>query len=128
MTNQKRKRQRVLGLVSLCLLIAAATYGFAEVNTIQSAGILGAGYGIKSSYEVSKISYTLDVENPSSFTAVDFVIEGESSEVFAGVSATETGEVIWADDCGKNSTTWTCTFAESIDVLAADWLFVSSVQ
>ncbi len=128
MTKQKRKQRRVLGLVSLSLLIAAATYGFAEVGNVQNAGILGTGYGVKSAYEVSKISYTLDVEAPSSFTAVTFMIDQEGSAVYAGVSGTEKGQVVWADDCEKTGTQWTCTFDQGIDVLAADWLFVSSVR
>jgi len=42
----------------------------------------------------------------------------------AGVSIAEKGQVVWADECEKAGTSWTCTFEESIDVLAADWLFV----
>lgn len=127
MTKQKRKQRRVLGLVSLSLIIAAATYGFAQASTIVGESVIGAGFGVKSSYEVSRVSYTLDVEDTNSFTAVDFVIDQEGA-VMAGVSATKKGQITWADDCEKTGTQWTCTFAESIDVLAADWLFVSSLQ
>ncbi|MCK4801047.1 MAG: hypothetical protein KAS84_03585 [Anaerolineales bacterium] len=127
MTKQKRTRYRVLGLISLSLIIAAASYGFAAVNSNQtSTGIIGAEYGVKSSYIVSKIRYTLDIENPSTFTAVDFEIDQEGATVIAGVSATKKGPIIWADACEKSVTKWTCTFDKSIDVLAADWLFVSS--
>ncbi len=128
MTKQKRTQYRVLSLVSLSLLFAAATYGFAEANTISGVSGMGAGYGIKSSYEVSKVSYTLDVEDPSTFTAVDFVLEQDGSPIFVGVSASENGEITWADDCEKISTQWTCSFDQSIDVLAADWLHVTSAQ
>lgn len=128
MTKQKRTQVKVLGLVSLSLIIAAATYGFAEANSIHTAGILGAGYGVKSSYEVTKISYILDLSEPSKFNAVDFVIEEQGTEIFAGVSATEKGQIAWATDCVKSDAIWTCTFDESLDVLAADWLHVSSVQ
>ena len=128
MTKQKRTQVKVLGLVSLSLIIAAATYGFAEANSIHTAGILGAGYGVKSSYEVTKISYSLDLSDPSKFKAVDFVIDQLGTEIIAGVSATEKGQIAWAADCVKSDAIWTCTFAESLDVLAADWLHVSSVQ
>jgi len=129
MTKQKQTRYRVLGLVSLSLIIAAGTYGFASLNTtIHGAGVMDAGYGIQSVYDVSRVIYTLNLEDPSSFTAVEFVIEGEGDLVFAGVSATKNGQVTWADDCEKNDHKWTCTFEESIDVLAADWLHVSSIQ
>ena len=129
MTKQKRTRNRVLGLISLSLIIAAASYGFAAVNTkTPSAGIMGADYGVKSSYEISKIRYTLDIEDPSSFTAVDFEIDGEGAMVIAGVSATKNGSIIWAEACEKSETNWTCTFDNSIDVLEADWLYVSSLD
>lgn len=128
MTKQKRTQVRVLGLVSLSLIIAATTYGFAEANTLHTSGILGAGYGVKSSYDVTKISYILDLSDPSKFEAVDFFIDQQGTEIIAGVSATEKGQITWATDCMKSAEVWTCSFVESLDVLAADWLHVSSVQ
>lgn len=129
MTKQKRTRYRVLGLLSLSLIIATASYGFAAVNSNPtSTGIISAEYGVKSSYVVTKIRYTLDIENPSTFTAVDFEIDEEDAVVIAGVSATKKGSIIWADACEKSVTKWTCTFDKSIDVLAADWLHVSSLN
>ena len=128
MTKQKRTSYRVLSLVSLSLLIAAATYGFAEANTISGVSGIGAGYGVKSSYEVSRVSYTLDLEDPGTFTAVDFTLEHEGSAIFVGVSGSEKGEITWADDCENIDTQWTCSFDQSIDVLAADWLHVTSAD
>jgi hypothetical protein len=126
MTKQKRTKLSILGLISLSLVIAAATYGFAEASTLPSAGILSVDYGVKSAYQVSRISYTLDVDNPTSFTAVDFDIDQSGVEILAGVSIAEKGNVVWADECEKAGTSWTCTFDESVDVLAADWLHVVS--
>jgi hypothetical protein len=126
MTKQKRTKLSILGLISLSLVIAMATYGFAEASAIPSAGILGVDYGVKSDFQVSRISYVLDVDNPSTFTAVEFDIDQSGVAIIAGVSLTEKGQVVWADDCAKASTGWTCTFAESVDVLAADWLHVIS--
>ena len=126
MTKQKRTKQSILGLISLSLVIAAATYGFAEASTIPSAGILGVDYGVKSAFQVSRISYTLDVDNPATFTAVDFDIDQSGVAVMAGVSITEKGQVVWADECEKAGAGWTCTFDESVDVPAADWLHVVS--
>jgi len=128
MTKQKRTKYQVLGLVSLSLIIAAATYGFAEVNTVNSAGILGVGYGVMSNYQVSKISYTLDEANPTFFTAVDFDVDQVNGSVIAGVSGTKRGQIVWADDCQLTGAQWTCTFNESIDVLAADWLHVFDAE
>jgi len=126
MTKQKRTKLSILGLISLSLVIAAATYGFAEASTIPSAGILGVDYGVKSAYQVSRISYTLDVDNPSTFTAVEFDVDQSGVDIMAGVSITEKGSVVWAEDCEKTGTSWTCTFDESVSVLAADWLHVVS--
>ena len=126
MTKQRRTKLSILSLISLSLVIAAATYGFAEASTIPSAGILSVDYGVKSAYQVSKISYTLDVDNPATFTAVNFDIEQSGVAIMAGVSVAEKGQVVWADNCEKAGTSWTCTFDESVDVLAADWLHVVS--
>jgi hypothetical protein len=128
MTKQKRTRIQVLGLVSLSLIIAVATYGFAGVGSVNSASILGVGYGVLSEYQVDKISYVLDVENPTSFVAVEFVLGQTDTAVIAGVSASKRGEIVWADDCQVNGAFWTCTFEGSIDVFAADWLHVYSVE
>ena len=125
MTKQKRTQTRVIGLVSLSLVIAAATYGFAQASAISGEGVMGAGYGVKSLYEVSRVSYVLDLEDPGTFTAVDFALEGEGSAIIAGVSTSEKGEITWADDCEKIGTQWTCSFDQRVDVLAADWLHVT---
>ena len=126
MTKQRRTKLSILGLISLTLVIAAASYGFAEASTIPSAGILGVDYGVESDFLVSRISYTLDFDNPSMFTAVDFDIDQSGVAIMAGVSASENGQVVWADECVKAAAGWTCTFAESVDVLDADWLHVIS--
>jgi len=128
MTKQKSTQNRILAIVSLSLVIAAATYGFAEADSISEGSIIGAGFGVKSSYAVSCVSYTLDVENPNSFVAVEFILDQNVTEINAGVSGTEKGDILWADDCTQVDSNWTCAFDESIDVLAADWLHVTSVQ
>ena len=128
MTKQKSTQNRILAIVSLSLVIAAATYGFAEADSISEGSVIGTGFGVKSSYEVSCVSYTLDVENPSSFVAVEFMIDQNLTEINVGVSGTEKGDIVWADDCTQVDSNWTCAFDESIDVLAADWLHVTSVQ
>ena len=128
MTKQKRTRYQVLGLVSLSLFIAAATYGFAEVNAVNSAGVLGVGYGVLADFRVSKVSYTLDETNPTSFTGVDFQVDQDQGSLIAGVSESKKGPITWANDCQVHANLWTCTFDQSIDVLAADWLHVSDVE
>ena len=128
MTKQKRTKYRILSLVSLSFLVAAATYGFVTANSTHNASLLGVGYGTKSAYEVSRVNYTLDLKEPSRFTAVEFVLDQDGGNVSAGVSTTEKGQVVWADDCQTNGAKWTCTFNGSINVLAADWLHVFDVE
>jgi len=128
MTKHKRTQNRILAIVSLSLVIAAATFGFVEADSISGGSVIGAGFGVKSSFVVSSVSYTLDVENPSSFVAVEFTLDQDGTEIIVGVSGTEKGDILWADDCAPSDTKWTCTFDESIDVMAADWLHVTSVQ
>lgn len=125
MTKQRRTRLSILGLISLTLIIAAASYGFAEAGAIPSAGILGVEYGVVSDLQVSKVSYTLDVDEPSTFTAVVFEVDRSGGSISAGVSVDKEGSIVWADQCDRAGSRWTCTFEESIDVLAADWLHVA---
>jgi hypothetical protein len=124
MTKRKRTRNQIVGLISLSLIIAAATYGFAEANTIGTTGLLGVGYGVLSDYQVSKVTYTLDEADPTHFVAVSFELDGLASSVAAGVSETKNGEIIWADGCQSTGYSWICSFDGSIDVLVADWLHV----
>jgi hypothetical protein len=126
MTKQKRTKLSIIGLVSLTLTIAAATYGFAGASTVPSAGLLGVDYGIDSPYDVSHITYTLDMADPTTFTAVVFELDQSGGSILAGVSPSEHGQITWADDCQRSGSRWTCTFGESVDVLAADWLHVAS--
>ena len=124
MTKQKRTKYRILSLVSLSFLVAAASYGFVTANSTHNASLLGVGYGTKSAYEVFMVNYTLDLKEPSRFTAVEFVLDQDGGNVSAGVSTTEKGQVVWADYCENSDARWTCTFDESIEVLAANWLHV----
>ena len=124
MTKQKRTRLSIMGLISLSLIIAAVSYGFAEAGAIPSAGILGVDYGVVSDLQVSKVSYILDVDDPSTFTAVVFEVDRNSPALNVGVSAEQKGAVVWAEDCVKSGPRWTCTFDQNISVLEADWLHV----
>ena len=126
MTKQKRTKLSILGLISLSLIIAAVSYGFAEAGAIPSAGILGVDYGVVSDLQVSRVSYTLDEDDPSTFTAVVFEVDKNKASLSAGVSAEEKGQVFWAEDCVKTGPRWTCTFDQNISVLEADWLHVFS--
>ena len=123
MTKQKRTRYQIIGVISLSLIIAAVSYGFAAAKpNYSSAGIFGANYGVLSPYEVTKINYILDLEDPTTFTAVEFVITGDDLVAGAGISASKNGQITWAEDCEKSGAFWVCSFVGSTSVLEADWL------
>ena len=129
MKKQKRRRYRILGILTLSIMIAAATYGFAAANSdTHSPGILGADYGVISSFQVSKIVYTLDLEDPTKFTAVEFMVEGGGGNILAGVAEYKNSQVTWAEECQLVNEKWKCDFGKSIDVLAADWLHVTYAE
>jgi hypothetical protein len=128
MTKQKKTQVRITAIVSLSLVIAAATYGFAQANMSNSTGIMGAGYGVKSPYKVTNIKYILDLDDPNTFTSVSFVIDQEVTQLQSGVSATGKGAVVWAEECEQVGSRWTCSFGEEMELLAADWLHVISAR
>jgi len=123
MTKQKRTRYQIIGVISLSLIIAAVSYGFAAAKpNYSNVGIFGADYGVLSPYEVTKLNYILDLDDPTTFTAVEFVINGEDVVTDAGISASKNGQITWAEGCEKSGVFWTCSFAENTSVLEADWL------
>ncbi len=125
MKKQKRTRYQILGLVMMSLIIAAMSYGFAAAKTTYSnPGIFGANFGVLSPFEVTKVSYILDLEDPTTFTAVEFVITEADLVDGAGVSVSKNDQITWAQECEKIGAFWTCTFAEKISVLDADWLHI----
>jgi hypothetical protein len=126
MTKQKRTRIQITGLVSITLIIAAVSYGFASASSENQGGpgLFSAGYGVVSPTEVSRISYVLDEENPTDFVAVKFYAAEISSSPKAGVAGTKDGEVVWAEVCEEYGAFWKCSFEAPISVLEADWLYV----
>ena len=124
MTKRKRTKNQILGLISLSLIIAAATYGFVEADELGATGLLEVGYGVQSNYVVSKIPYTLDEAAPTNFVAVSFELDQTAAAIQAGVSDAKSGQVIWADSCEFNGYNWVCWFDGSFDVRLANWLHV----
>jgi len=124
MTKQKRTKYQIVGLISLSLIIAAATYGFAKADAIGTTGLLEVGYGVQSQYQVTRISYTLDEAAPTNFLAVSFELDQGAAAVRAGISETKSGQIIWADSCDYSGYNWTCSFDGSLGVRLASWLHV----
>ncbi len=124
MTKQKRTKYQLLGLISLSVIIAAGTYGFAQAEATGTNGLLEVGYGMQSEYQVIGINYILDEENPTDFQAVSFELDQLAANIQAGVSETKGGQIIWADRCEFSGYNWVCSFEDSIDVRMANWLHV----
>lgn len=124
MTKRKRTKYQILGLISLSLIIAAATYGFARAEASGTTGLLSAGYGLQSEYQVTKINYILDEEYPTDFLAVSFELDQNPAAIKAGISETKSDQIIWADRCEFEGYRWMCSFADGVDVRQANWLHV----
>jgi hypothetical protein len=124
MTKQKRTKYQIVGLISLTLIIAAASYGFAKADGTGTTGLLEVGYGVQSDFDVSRITYTLDETKPTNFLAVKFYLDQPAVDVQAGISVTKSGQVFWADECEFSGYGWVCSFDESLDVRMANWLHV----
>ena len=124
MTKQKRTKYQIAGLISLSLIIAAATYGFAQAEATGTTGLLSVGYGVQSEYQVTRINYILDEEHPTDFLAVSFELDQAAATIQAGISETKSDQIIWADRCEVSGIIWTCSFENGLDVRQANWLHV----
>ena len=124
MTKQNRTKYQIIGLMTLSLMIAAGTVGFARAEAVGTTGFFEVGYGVQSDYQVSRISYTLDEKNPTDFLAVSFSLDQSVSTVQAGISDSKSDQIIWADNCDFNGHNWVCSFGSSYDVRLANWLYI----
>jgi len=114
----KSKRSRIMVLFVFALVLAAATYGFAEANTVNggTAMNLGEGTGTISGYAVT-VSYTVDLANPSTVDEVGLTLDKSATDVQISLDS----GVNWID-CAGAGVNWTCT--TSVNVSAAQSLMV----
>lgn len=117
----KRKRSRLVFLLVLAVILAAATYGFAAANTVNGGTdmYLGEGSGTISGYSVTNISYTLDTNNPHQITAVGFDLDATATTVEISLDDTN-----WETCSNSGGNAWTCTLTTAVDVSAATSLDV----
>jgi hypothetical protein len=128
MNSKERRQKKFFRWIGITLIIAAATYGFASANTLNITSLSGQGFGLRSIFEVSKINYTLDAENPEYFTEVHFTLENQDQPVHAGVSVEKNSEVTWAESCHLEGSGYSCSFEPRFHVLEADWLHVVALR
>ena len=129
MSNIIRYRFRLIGLVILMLVLATATYGFANTNTVP-AGQAGEGSGAISGYTVSNVVYTLNAADPTAFASVAFDLDAAASDVYAGLDD-GTG-IDWVSCVSTNAptdTAFSCDLsAVTVTVAGSTALHVSSVE
>ena len=120
-----KMRSRLLILVTLALVLSAATYGFAAANTVPD-GVAGEGHGDISGYNVS-VSYTLDNTDPTKFASVTLTLDAAATDVYAGL-ANSLGTIYWTS-CAGGPTVFTCGLGSStVNVHDAVELHVSAAQ
>jgi hypothetical protein len=112
MFSLRKKSLRILVLAMLVFVIAVATYGFANANTIVGGTIyMGEGAGTISGYDVT-VDYTVNLANPSVITAVDLTLNQNAAE--ASISFNSGGS--WTACTGTApTTTWTCSPSAQVD-------------
>jgi hypothetical protein len=128
MDSYTSRQKRFFRWIGITLLIAAATYGFASANTLNISSLNSQGYGVKSTYEVSSINYTLDADNPEYITGVRFKLVKQDQPVHAGVSVEKNSKITWAESCVFEGEGYSCSFEPRIHVLDADWLHVAELR
>ncbi len=115
---QRSKTTRIFVLLIFALVLAAATYGFAEANVVNSGNVmnLGEGTGTISGYAVT-VAYDVDLANPSQVDAIDLTLDKDATTVQISLDSGAT----WIN-CTGATTSWTCT--TTVNVTAATSLMV----
>jgi hypothetical protein len=75
------KRSAGLGVVVVAAIAAIGAYAFTASNTIADGGNAGVGQATISGYTVSSVSYTQDSTDPSTWSAVDFDLSSDATQV-----------------------------------------------
>jgi hypothetical protein len=119
-------RPRTLFLITLVLLLAAVTYGFAAANTMPTVSNAGDGSVTVSGYTVSNIHYNLVAGNPRNVASVTFdLAPDDGGGTPASVQARLGSSAGWSA-CTETATpgTWNCVASGTISVLSVDELTV----
>lgn len=119
----RSKTTRIFVLLAFVLILAAATYGFADANTFTggSAMNLGEGSATIAGYQVT-VAYNLNSSNPRGVDAIDLTLDKDATMVQISID----GGTNWIT-CTGAAKSWSCTttgltvFAHnSLKVFASD--------
>jgi hypothetical protein len=125
MFHFRRVNLRLLVVLAIIAIMATAAYGFAASNTVPTSRA-GDGSGAISGYKVSNVHYTMDQNNPTNITEVDFDLNHTANTV--QVRLVSNGGWFTCDPVtAAPDMSWTCTIsgvtvaaANSLEVAAAD--------
>jgi len=123
----KRLRIALIAVVSVPLVLGAASFALAAANTVP-ASKAGDGAGAVTGYTVSNIQYTLNGTNPQNIDQVDFDVDVAPP---AGATMEVKLVAVGSDwySCTNVTTAITCvTTAPQATVATADELRVVIVQ
>jgi hypothetical protein len=98
-------RPRSLGMIILALVIAAAVYGFAAMNTVPDT-YAGDGSGNILGYTISSVVYTLNSDgDPSDIDAVSFTLSATATQAYISFD----GGTSWNGCTISGGTSVSCT-------------------
>jgi opacity protein-like surface antigen len=108
----KRKRSRLVFLLVLAVILAAATYGFAAANTVPDV-VAGDGTGDVSGYEITNLIINLDDTDPSKVHDIQFEVNSVPSYMVVTVGTddgtTFTDTYTLGSECSFSGSVATCT-------------------
>jgi hypothetical protein len=75
------KRSAGLSLVVIAAAAGLGAYAFTTSNTVDTTSAGGVGQATIAGYQVSNVSYTQDSTDPSTWSAVDFDLDSNATQV-----------------------------------------------
>jgi hypothetical protein len=100
------KRSAGLGLVVIAAAAGLGAYAFTTSNTVDTGSAGGVGQATIAGYQVTNVSYTQDSTDPSTWSAVDFDLDSNATQV--QVKFDDSNSVLpssgWIDCTGVGST------------------------
>jgi hypothetical protein len=100
------KRSAGLGIVVVAAAAGLGAYAFTTSNTVDTGSAAGVGQATIAGYQVTNVSYTQDSVDPSTWSAVDFDLDSNATQV--QVKFDDSNTVLpssgWIDCTGTGST------------------------
>ena len=117
---------RLLVMLAVSAIFAAASYGFAGTNTVDATKAGDGSAGI-SGYAITAVRYTLNSTNPANIDSVAFTIAPSVNQSTGTVKVRLVTSGSWFGCTSTTGTAWSCT-TTGVTVSAADSLQVVAAQ